>query len=76
MVTAVVLIAGFAVLTFSTFRLNANMGQLTAIAIAAALFADFLLLPALLLTLDRRKKSRMDAGDARDEQRLTNQPAE
>lgn len=71
MVTAFVLIAGFTVLTFSTFRLNANMGQLTAIAIAAALVADFLLLPALLLTLDRRRKSRSDA-----DQHLSTQAAE
>jgi len=76
MVTAFVLIAGFAVLTLSTFRLNENMGQLTAIAIAAALVADFLLLPALLLTLDKRKRSRLDANEIGDEQRLSTQPAE
>ena len=55
--TSLILIAGFAVLTFSTFRLNASMGQLTAVAIAAALLADFILLPALLLTVDRKRKT-------------------
>lgn len=76
MVTAIVLIAGFGVLTFSTFRLNENMGQLTALAIAAALVADFLLLPALLLTLDRRKQRKMDANTAPNEEQLSTQPAE
>ncbi len=76
MVTAFVLIAGFAVLTFSTFRLNENMGQLTAVAIAAALIADFLLLPALLLTLDRNKKRQMSADQQIDEQQLSIQSAE
>jgi len=76
MVTAFVLIAGFAVLTFSTFRLNENMGQLTALAIAAALIADFLLLPALLLTLDKRKKRQTDTSTSNDEQQLATQSAE
>lgn len=57
-VTSAILIAGFAVLSFSTFRINEDMGMLTAIAIAVALIADFLLLPTLLLTVDKgRKKS-------------------
>ncbi len=56
--TSVILIAGFLVLNWSTFRLNASMGQMTAIAITAAMLADFLLLPALLLTIDKRKKSK------------------
>ncbi|MHA1600926.1 MAG: efflux RND transporter permease subunit [Alphaproteobacteria bacterium] len=55
LVTAVILIAGFAVLAFSAFKLNESMGILTAITIAVALIADFLLLPALLLTVDRRQ---------------------
>lgn len=62
LVTAVILIAGFAVLSFSAFKLNESMGILTAITIAVALIADFLLLPALLLTVDRRQPtSREDA---------------
>lgn len=55
-VSSAILIAGFAVLGLSTFRLNDSMGTLTAIAIAMALIVDFLLLPALLLTIDRKKE--------------------
>lgn len=53
-VTTAVLIAGFAVLAFSSFRVNAELGILTAIAIGIALIIDFLLLPPLLLLLDKR----------------------
>ncbi|GAB6041812.1 efflux RND transporter permease subunit [Endothiovibrio diazotrophicus] len=55
-VTTVVLIAGFSVLAFSTFKVNAGMGMLTAIAIALALAADFLFLPPLLMRLEGTKK--------------------
>lgn len=55
-VTSAILIAGFSVLSFSTFKINGDMGQLTAIAIAMALFADFLLLPTILLMVDGKKK--------------------
>ncbi len=54
-VTSVVLITGFAVMTQSVFALNSNMGWFTVIAIFVALTADFMLLPALLLQLDRRR---------------------
>jgi predicted RND superfamily exporter protein len=53
--TSVVLIAGFLVLTYSPFEINSGMGLLTAITIGLALLADFLLLPTLLMTLDKRK---------------------
>ncbi len=56
-VTSAILIAGFGVLAFSTFRINGDMGMLTAIAIAVALIADFLLLPTLLLTVDKGRKT-------------------
>jgi hypothetical protein len=52
-VTTVILSVGFAILSFSAFRLNGWMGQLTAIVILCAITADFILLPALLLTFDR-----------------------
>lgn len=52
--TSVVLIAGFLVLTWSPFELNASMGLLTAITIGLALLADFTLLPTLLMTLDKK----------------------
>lgn len=53
--TSVVLIAGFLVLTWSPFEINASMGLLTAITIGLALLADFLLLPTLLMTLDKKE---------------------
>jgi len=52
--TSAALIAGFLVLTLSSFRMNSDMGTLTAITIALALAADFLFLPPLLMKLDRR----------------------
>ncbi|ABK43065.1 conserved hypothetical protein [Magnetococcus marinus MC-1] len=51
-VTTLVLVAGFLVLTLSDFKLNAEMGLMTAIAIAIALIVDFLLLPVLLLKME------------------------
>ena len=51
-VTSVVLIAGFLILTLSPFRMNADMGLLTAVTIAFALAADFLFLPPLLMKVD------------------------
>ena len=52
-VTSVVLVAGFLILTLSHFRLNSQMGLLTAVIIAIALIADFFLLPPLLMAVDR-----------------------
>jgi predicted RND superfamily exporter protein len=52
-VTSLVLIAGFLVLTGSPFKLNADMGLLTAITIAFALAADFLFLPPLLMKVEK-----------------------
>ena len=55
-VTTIILVIGFAIMSLSSFRLNAWMGQLTAIVIIFALIADFLFLPALLITLDQSKQ--------------------
>lgn len=52
-VTTLVLIIGFLVLTLSTFKMNADMGLVTALTIGAALIIDFLLLPPLLMALDK-----------------------
>ncbi|MFQ0976749.1 MMPL family transporter [Vibrio campbellii] len=52
-ITTVVLVAGFSVLAMSSFRLNADMGQLSAIVIFIALVVDFLFLPTLLMLFDR-----------------------
>ncbi|MGB0213410.1 efflux RND transporter permease subunit, partial [Algiphilus sp.] len=53
-ITSLVLFVGFALFTTSGFLLTVHFGALTAIVIAAALLADFFLLPPLLLWLDRR----------------------
>ena len=60
-VTTVVLVVGFLVLTLSTFKMNADMGLVTAITIAAALFIDFLLLPPILMALDKTKFKKAEA---------------
>ena len=48
-VNSLILSFGFAVLAMSTFKINAEMGLLTALAVVIALFFDFLLLPAILM---------------------------
>lgn len=55
LVSTLVLVAGFMVLAQSTFRINAMLGLTVALTVAIALVVDFLLLPALLIILDRRK---------------------
>lgn len=52
-ITTLVLVAGFAVLMFSGFRLNSDMGLLTSGIILIALLVDLLFLPACLLKLDK-----------------------
>lgn len=47
--TTVILAAGFAVLVTSSFKLNADLGLLTSIAIILAMLINFLLLPSLFL---------------------------
>ncbi len=53
--TSVVLALGFLVLTRSAFTLNADMGLMTAATIVFALIADFILLPPLLMALDKKE---------------------
>ena len=55
-ITSAALIAGFGVLYLSGFKVNAEMGLLSAVTIAIALFADYFLLPPILLKLDRGKQ--------------------
>jgi predicted RND superfamily exporter protein/outer membrane lipoprotein-sorting protein len=52
-INTVILTAGFLVLLASSFKINVDMGMLTAISIGFALILDFLFLPALLLLMDR-----------------------
>ena len=54
-ITTLVLVAGFTVLAQSTFKLNGDMGMLTAITILIALLIDFLFLPPLLMALDSKR---------------------
>ena len=60
-ITTLVLVAGFMVLAQSSFKLNGDMGLLTAVTIAVALIVDFLFLPPLLMLLDGKKESKKDA---------------
>jgi predicted RND superfamily exporter protein len=55
--TSIVLFAGFIVLSFSTFAVNSTLGLLVAITIVVALLLDILLLPSLLLTVDKAVKT-------------------
>jgi len=55
-VTTLIMIAGFSVLAFSSYKLNVDMGVLTVMAVGVALAMDFLLLPALLMFMDKDKQ--------------------
>lgn len=57
-ITTLVLAVGFSMLALSSFRLNSDMGLLTAIIIVAALIVDFLFLPIFLLLLDKKSKNK------------------
>ena len=52
---AMILSLGFAVLALSSFKITAEMGVLTALAILVALVVDFVLLPALLILRSQTK---------------------
>ncbi|MDH3759753.1 MAG: efflux RND transporter permease subunit [Gammaproteobacteria bacterium] len=62
-VTSIVLVAGFTVLTFSAFALNSNMAFMTAVTIIFAIVADFLLLPPILMALDSKSHSNSETGE-------------
>ena len=55
-ITTIVLVIGFMVLASSTFKLNSDLGLITALTITIALLLDFLLLPALLLVFDKKQE--------------------
>ncbi len=55
LVTTAVLGLNFAILGFSNFRINIDMGVLTAMTIVFALLAQLLFLPALLLVTERAR---------------------
>ena len=54
-VTTAIVVLGFSVLALSDFTVNASMGLMTAFAVASALIIDFVMLPPLLLAVDRRR---------------------
>jgi len=54
-VTTAILVAGFGVLSLSAFQLNKALGELTAITLLLALIADFILLPAILLIVEKKR---------------------
>jgi predicted RND superfamily exporter protein len=56
-ITTVALVAGFLVLSFSGYKMNSDMGLMTAITITLALVLDFMLLPTLLMKLDKKNYS-------------------
>jgi predicted RND superfamily exporter protein len=56
-ITSLVLISGFSVLALSSFRLNGDLGILTVIILAVGLVGDFILLPAVVLSLQRVRKA-------------------
>jgi len=62
--TSLILVAGFAILALSTFKMNADLGTLTAVTIAFALLADFLFLPPLLMKLDRGRVTAVEENTA------------
>ena len=58
---ALILAIGFSVLALSTFKINAEMGLLTALAVIIALIVDFFFLPALLMLGHNLKKGQSNA---------------
>lgn len=52
--TTLVLVAGFAVLSTSSFALNSYMARITLMIIIAALIIDFILLPSLLILTSKK----------------------
>ncbi|MEM6547464.1 MAG: MMPL family transporter [Pseudomonadota bacterium] len=55
--TTLILAAGFAVLATSTFKLNADLGLLTALSIVLAMVVNFVLVPAILVLVGQRERA-------------------
>lgn len=54
-ITTIVLVAGFTVLSTSPFALNSYMARITVVIISSALVIDFILLPSILILLYKEK---------------------
>ncbi len=63
LITSIILVAGFLILSTSSFELNSGMGLLTAIVIALALFADFLYLPSILMKIEGSTNEDINTND-------------
>jgi predicted RND superfamily exporter protein len=63
-ITSIIVGAGFAMISLSTFQVNAQLGLLTAITVIVAMFFDFLILPAILLLGAERKDPTVIKGDS------------
>lgn len=59
--TTLVLLAGFIVLSTSSFALNSYMARITVIIIVAALIIDFILLPSLLILVSKKEEKTVPA---------------
>lgn len=59
-ITTFVLVVGFLVLTLSGFKMNSDTGLMTAITITVALVMDFMLLPVILLKIDKPKNKNIE----------------
>ena len=59
-ITTAVLVVGFCILSTSDFKMNSEMGILVSVIIGIALIFDFLLLPPMLIKLDRWIHSEAD----------------
>ena len=59
-ITTIVLVCGFTVLSTSPFALNSYMARITVIIITAALVIDFILLPSILVLAYKEKKTLKD----------------
>jgi len=53
-ITTLVLVAGFMILSFSGYKMNSEMGLMTAITITLALAMDFLFLPTLIMKVEEK----------------------
>ncbi|HFD32792.1 MAG TPA: RND family transporter [Gammaproteobacteria bacterium] len=56
-ITTIVLVVGFSVLILSSFKINTDLGMITALTIGIALIVDFVLLPSLLIQFDTHEYS-------------------
>ena len=65
-VTTVILVAGFGILSQSSFDLNSSMGKLTVITTTFALIADFLLLPTVLMRVESAREANVETRKDKD----------